>query len=437
MGQLYPENAGRMEFGSERPLGESESPEWPRVLVVSDTCISTAHGTGYLVLKHFSRFPAEKLANAFHDRAGTPAWPASCQFAAGHTPQKRLGVALALVPRVYNRAVRLLGLGGFSYHRPIFFEPDPGRLAEGAAAPDAVYSVAYGQYGLALTDRVCSELPRTVPLIQYFLDYYPGRGLCRERYVHAVIARADELWVLTEEMAEALRPAALAYGKTPRVQPGFCMDLPATWKQLHREPGAGFRCVITGNFWQGSMVHVVARAWRKARLALPELAPIEWYCHPQSISRLESQVGALPPEIRPVGRFVPEEELTRQLADADLAILPFTSGAEPEDDYARYSLPSRLTELFAAGLPVFCIAGSHTPLSHYLLRHDVGLVCSGEDEELLAQRLIELVGSAGTRQRLGLRARQVAEAQFELAPFQRMLYSKLGARSRSPALDAF
>ena len=207
------------------------------------------------------------------------------------------------------------------------------------------------------------------------------------------------------------------------------MDLPERSKYAHRPAGPEFRCVITGNFWQDRLVHVVARAWGLAQDAIPGLAPIDWYCHPHSVARVEAAIGKLPREIRPVGRFMPEAELLEQLAEADLAILPFNASAEPEDDYSRYSIPSRLTELFATGLPVLCIAGNRTPVARYLAGNELGVVCGGEDEAELARRLIGLLHDIDARRRLGFAARRFAQTHFQLEPFQRFLYAKLGAAS--------
>lgn len=399
-----------------------------QVLVISDSCISSAHGTGTLLLRHFSRYPSNKLANAYYREQGVPAWPASLRFEVRHGGRSFLGLALNFAARLYNSAVLRLGLKRWSYHRPFVILPHPREIFGDESNPEVIYSVVHSEAGLALTSELCKCMPSTVPLLQYFLDYQIAPGLGRERYLRKVLARADEIWALTEKIAEAVSPIAASYGKSIRVQPGFHMELPSRWKENHRETGqGGFRCLISGNFWQSQMAGVVKRVWRKVQDASPGLAPIEWYCHAESVKRTLEAVGSLEPEIHAVGFFAGEDLLER-LTDADLAIVPFNVHRKPESDYARYSLPSRLTELLALGVPVFCIAGDETPLAAYVTRHDVGVVCDAEDECRLVQRLVAFVHDRDARMQTGLRARRFAEVEFALEPFQRFLYSQLGSR---------
>jgi hypothetical protein len=43
---------------------------FPRVLIVSDTWISKTHGTGKLVMRHFSHYPQHRLAKAYLNSSG-------------------------------------------------------------------------------------------------------------------------------------------------------------------------------------------------------------------------------------------------------------------------------------------------------------------------------------------------------------------------------
>jgi len=398
----------------------------PRILVVSDSAVSPAHGTGCLLLAHFTGYPEEKLQNAYLEPFGAPVWRNSMQFNARVGGSTALAKAVGVIPRAYNKTLRLAGLGSLQYQRAITLTPDPAVLAVAEAPPQAVYSTAFSGSSLALTDRLCRALPADVPLLQYFMDYHVGQDRFSRHSLQRVLMRANEVWVLTDSMAEQLEPIARECGKIVHVQSGFCLDIPQKWKQgPYRMPNASFRCIMTGNVWQLSMVEVVSRLWRRVRLDVPDLRPIEWFCHAHSLRRVEAAIGGLPPEIIPMGRFVNEAELN----DADLAILPFNGADQPEDNYARYSLPSRLTQLLSAGLPVFCIAGSGTPLARYVARHGIGLSSDAEDEERLAERVLGLVRDVSARQALGRRARAFAEREFPIGRFQQLLYGRLGARA--------
>jgi hypothetical protein len=131
---------------------------------------------------------------------------------------------------VVDRSARVL------YQRPVTFEPQTTEAIR--EMPDVVYSVAHSDIGLALADQLTAALPPGVPLVQYFLDYLMSPGLGSDRYLRRVLARADEVWALTEEIADAVGRVAAKFGKSVRVQPGFHLDLPAVWKQTHRAAGA-------------------------------------------------------------------------------------------------------------------------------------------------------------------------------------------------------
>jgi hypothetical protein len=396
----------------------------PSVLVVADGCLSPTHGTGTVVLRHFLGYPPEKLGSAYCG-AGSPLWGNSSSFDV--RPARLNGIASTCnwLLWLYNAIVWRLGLKLLLYNRALELRPACGEYANPNFVPNLIYSVAYSEGGLALVDHIMRGLPLEVPVLQYFMDYRTSKGFCRTRYLRRVLARATEVWALTEEIADAVRPVAASFGKVVRVQTGFHLQLPSRWKQEHRSPADGnFHCVITGNFWQNAMALVVKRVWRQVQESFPDLGPIEWYCHPESVKRTREAIGSLEPEIYPAGFFTGEDFLNR-LTDADLAIVPFDMHRHPENDYARHSLPSRLTELLSVGLPVFCIAGKQTPLAHYITQHNLGDVCDAESEERLVQRLTSFITNDEQRALLGRQARTFAEKEFALGPFQEWLYRHL------------
>src|SRR5262249_28579645 len=124
-----------------------------------------------------------------------------------------------------------------------------------------------------------------------------------------------------------------------------------------------------------------------------------------------------------------------RLVHADMAIIPFNACRVPENLYARYSLPSRLTELLSVGLPVFCIAGAETPLARYITRHGLGALSYAEKEEGLTQEIVEFIMSCKRRSAAGYKGRQFAEKEFPLSPFQEFLHAKLAHLAESHSAD--
>jgi len=101
----------------------------------------------------------------------------------------------------------------------------------------------------------------------------------------------------------------------------------------------------------------------------------------------------------------PFERLGELLCMADIHLLPQSLGA------ADLVLPSKLSGMLASGRPVIatCLAG--TELAAVVSQ--CGIVVPPQDSEALALAISELTDDVATRQELGRRARNYAEANFE------------------------
>ena len=105
-------------------------------------------------------------------------------------------------------------------------------------------------------------------------------------------------------------------------------------------------------------------------------------------------------------------------------IIPFSQADKPCTDYERYSLPSRITELAAIGLPIFCLTGSDTPLYDYVTSHDIGQCVNAAETEAVASALVALIRDQALRTRFGHAARALAEREFPIENQQAIIYSK-------------
>jgi glycosyltransferase involved in cell wall biosynthesis len=398
--------------------------EKPQVLVVSDSCICSSHGTGAVVLRHFSGYPSDRLSNAYYQE-GRPAWENSVRYRVKAPRPKGLPRIFYFLIRGYNFLVRHLGISRFYYNHHWEFLCDYKENPNIKFTPDVIYSVVYSPFGLSLVEWLIKKMPAHIPLIQYFMDYNSPNGFNSSRYLNTILERAQEVWALTDEIAFQIGGSAAAYGKPVRVQPAFHLEVSSCPKKTYTSEYSRIpRCVIVGNFYLPQMAAVVKRVWRRVQGKLPSLGPIQWYCRPEAVELVVAEIGDLGPEIQPV-RYFAYQELIDRLMEADCAIIPFNARKKPENDYARFSLPSRLTELFSIGLPVFCIASDQTPLARYVTKNKIGLVCDAEDEIRLAERLVAFIKNRKHRVKLGLKAREFAVREFPLGPFQDFLYHKL------------
>jgi len=124
------------------------------------------------------------------------------------------------------------------------------------------------------------------------------------------------------------------------------------------------------------------------------------------------------------------DEIWTTLAAADLALVPFSRGDEPASDYERYSMPSRLTELAAAGVPVFGLTGPATPLAEYLAEKRIGLFAPAAATAIVGPALHDLILDIDKRAELGRLGRALAEKEYALGPFQDELYGRLTGLAR-------
>ena len=76
-------------------------------------------------------------------------------------------------------------------------------------------------------------------------------------------------------------------------------------------------------------------------------------------------------------------------------------------------MPSKLTNIMAAGRPFIATAGQGTELARVTSESRAGLVVPPEDGRALAQAVLGLAGDPGARKEMGVRARRYAEAFWD------------------------
>jgi hypothetical protein len=135
----------------------------------------------------------------------------------------------------------------------------------------------------------------------------------------------------------------------------FSCLITLTFKQDHRNVGADFTAVMLGNSHMPWVLDRLRAVWPEVRRQ-HGVGPIRWFAYPTSVLYVERAGVRVGPDIEYFG-YLSDRVLHEHLCAADLAIIPFNIADEPEYGYARYSIPSRLTEFLNAGLPVFAAAG--------------------------------------------------------------------------------
>ncbi len=181
---------------------------------------------------------------------------------------------------------------------------------------------------------------------------------------------------------------------TARIVPGPWAPEPTIGIVSGAAPGRGFELLIA--------------ATRLARTQLPELRLRMWLVPTDEggaryLAGLRASVAAEPwVEIS----TAPYERLGETLAQAWALCIP-----HPANDYMDVALPVKLFDSFAAGRPVIVTPRRET--AAIVESREVGVVTRGDSPEDVAAAIVELVGDEQRTRRLGARAREVAEREFD------------------------
>jgi hypothetical protein len=395
------------------------SADRPRLLVFSEGAISQLHGTGTIFSRNFSAYPPDRLANWFIGLAEEPFITRHLNLNPQRWPVRRWWPPVVPLAKLWNRSVARVA--GRPWSVPVNRSGLHATAAANGGGFDIIYAIVYSRAGIDALQAVHAGLGHRLPLVLQIQDFYPHSDLGFWRALRRLAPRITEVWVVSDNIARSIQAHL---GLPVRIDPLFHLDLPAASKQEHRLFTSDFRAVVLGNFWQPALLEDLKAAWRLCREQLPGLPPVRWHCHPAGIVRLRAAGLEPGPEIEPAA-FLSGEALFTMLREADLALIPFSRAARPATDYERYSMPSRLTEICAAGLPVFGLTGEDTPLADYIATHGIGCCAPAAATAAVAAGLTSLIRDHAARASFGRTARALAEREFPLAPFQEWLYGRL------------
>jgi hypothetical protein len=392
-------------------------PPPPRVLIFSEGVLSRSHGTGTIFARNFSSYPSEQLANWFIGGSEDPLFADALNLGPQRWPRSLLSPPTTLLAKTWNHC----GL------RPFWTVPvNVSALRDAARAqafvPDLVYAIVISREGIDSLRGVLDGLPASVRVVLQIQDFFPTGTLGFMRALRRLAPRIAEVWGVSRPILDVVAPQLP--GIPQRFDPLFYLDLPPASKTEHRPYGPGFRTVVIGNFWNPALLADLRAVWRKLQQRLPGLPPVRWHCHPAGVERVRAAGYETGAEVTPAP-FLSGEALFSELRAADLALIPFSREETPVSDYERFSMPSRLTELCPAGLPIFCLSGRGTPIYSYVTEHGIGRCAPAGEVARAATALEELILDAPARAQLGAAARRHAENHIALRPVQAWLAEKL------------
>jgi glycosyltransferase involved in cell wall biosynthesis len=109
---------------------------------------------------------------------------------------------------------------------------------------------------------------------------------------------------------------------------------------------------------------------------------------------------------------VGHDDVATVLAEADVGFLPLSF--EPEMRHVvETSLPSKIAEYLAAGLPILAHAPPSSTVARYCRKYKCGLVVDAPDEGLLQDALLRLKSDVALRQELSAKALEAARQNHD------------------------
>ncbi len=378
----------------------------PNILILTTGCLSLAHGTGARLLNQFATYPPAHLWNVFAGPQGEPALPQ-------HLWVRRYDTDWRSELRRWRRKVCQIHLP----HRGKDMREIRAYLNQKKWHPDLIYATCLCRDDLEILASILQQYNYTLPVIQHFLDWHPDdpRIVPLLKQLNPYLS---QVWALTEVMENDI--SQILHRPVPVVSVFHC-DVPPLYKQNHAPYNEHFGAVILGNCGYTEILDDLAQAWRILAQELVNLPPIHWYAHPRSFQCLEERNYPLPPEIQYRG-FIPANELMAKLSTYDLALIPFNRSDTPESWYARYSSPSRMTELASVGLPLCLLAGEGTAAAQYVQQNGLGIVVNPSDHQSLMTTLKRLMKNQELRQELGRKSRRFAELNFNVVTHRQFLW---------------
>lgn len=386
-----------------------------KICLISEFKAADSHGTGVLLRRYFENYPDAEILHLYKSEAA-----GTCIFKSRHVPGWR---AFPMrTPWDIQRWIRSTVGGVFQAG----LRRRQAKTALESFNPDIMVSVPYASPGIELTRWVAALFP-DVPLYTIWWDYDPpSSGTPESRTFRDLMGAVLQRSARVEAISEPLREAVAALGAVDAVVDNvFCCEVPklAVRNSIANCPSG----VIMGNMYTPAILSQVSEVWLRVKQQVPDLKEWIWFCHPDGLRHQKFEATRPLPGIRYGGFLADFQSRMEIISRFDYSLIPFNLNDIPESNYARYSLPSRMTELCIAGLPIFAIAGSGTGVASYLRSAEIGMSHPCADLSGCAAALVDFLNDRQRLLRFGKNARRWADEHYPVDVFRRGLQQRIDA----------
>lgn len=408
-------------------MGASRPPRRLNLLLLTESVPDHSHGTGALLarlLDDDALFNVASLVHIASERTRSPQLKCPTVTSVSPVPSSPWGNAIKRVLDRWNWRTEVRGHGRWSLYGRSRFSPLPAACERTFDDCKIALAIIHSNEGLDFVLHVLPAISTRIPLVLWFMDYdlqcgFLGRGRF-QNIRHRVLA----WWAWNEPMAQRI---SQDFG-VPASEIGIHADfLPAVAPGIPtiKEEGPT-EAVMIGNVWNRHTLPYLGRTWNIASgcLQTPSMLPnINWYGPAHAHERL-ANLCTIPACVAYRGHLE-DSALANTLRRASFAVLPFDPSPVACTSYSRYSIPSRIADYLAAGLPMFAIAPGQSPTAQLVLESGAGIVVSGFDSVAVAKALVEFVMDGRRRAEMSNHALNFAHQHLQAGTVRAGLHARL------------
>lgn len=293
---------------------------------------------------------------------------------------------------------------------------------------EAIFTVPWDHFTIS---AYCIHKIARRPLYMYIMDDPTGARGCGgfqppmyALIMPRVVRAARRVWGVSEGMCEYFEKA---YGVKclPLLPLVDIESFRAKGAQRHFRVGETVHIIYTGSIYGAQadavkrLVHVVNQqpdqgenARVKMRLTLYTSV---------SASSLE-KMGMTGKNVR--RDVVRHEDIPRVMAEADIAFLPFSFERNMRH-IVETSLPSKIAEYLAGGVPILAHAPSYSTVAQYCREYGCGLVVDEPNEDALRDALIRLITDPALRHEVSAKALEAARKNHDASRIAKSLAEQM------------
>lgn len=293
---------------------------------------------------------------------------------------------------------------------------------------EAIFTVPWDHFTIAayFMHRITG-----LPVFTYVMDDPVGaltnwglQSLVYSLFMSRFLRRCKQIWGVSDGMCEHLEKT-FGVACLPLLPLVDLEDFQCASVGRSGPSGGAFHIVYTGSIYSAQvdavrrLVHILNQQ--------PELGAADSV--PMILTFYTSAPAGVLERQRLMGKnirrdAVRHEDIAKVVAQADLAFLPlsFDPGMR---HVVETSFPSKIAEYLAAGVPILVHAPRYSTVSRYCRQHDCGFVVDEPSEDSLRDALKRLAADPWLRQKLAVRAREIAKQNHDAKQITRLFLEKL------------